>query len=285
MHQNFTHTDIVDNYLKGKLSEGERQAFEEKLRQDPLLANEISLQKDIYVALGDTRKAALKHRLNQLAVDHSPWAPWQGFKTAAVVSTLLMVGAGAYYYSKDTPATLPAKQQITYPQAYTLNRVPVPTIVPKKTPATVEGAVEQNRASVRPAAPSAKVVIPTIVRPEVVSEFGEDTPAIDYSDFKAPDKKTLQKPSYQNESVAIELLSDSEYDFHYQFYDDKLYLHGDFYGMPYKIIALNTEVDKKLFLEFDEAYYRIGEHRKVVPLGKIEDSTLVKSLRALGQVD
>ncbi len=292
MHQNFTHTDVVDRYLKGDLSGSERQAFEDKLRQDPLLAHEMSLQKDIYVALGETRKAALKHRLNQVSIDHSPWTRWQGFKTAAVVGTLLIVGASTYYYLDADDTITPAidtsvVERITYPKAHTLNHTPV-AIIPEREapnlPATVEEPVTRNDASVRSSSRT-RDIAPTIVRPKVVSEFTEDTPAIDYSDFKAPEKKTLQGASYQEEDVAIEALSDSEYNFHYQFYDGKLYLHGDFYGMPYKIIALNTEADKKLFLEFDESYYRIGEHRKVVPLVKIEDRTLVKSLRDLGKVD
>ena len=291
MYQNYT--DVVDRYLKGDLSGSERQAFEEKLRQDPLLAQEMSLQKDIYVALGETRKAALKHRLNQVSIDHSPWAPWQGFKTAAVVGTLLVVGASTYYYFNADATVAPiadtsVTQRITYPKAYTLNHTPVAIIPEKETPdvpATVEEPIAQNRVSVRSSTHRTKGIPSIIVRPEVVSEFAEDTPAINYNDFKAPEKTTLQGSSYQEEGVTIEALSDSQYNFHYQFYDGKLYLHGDFYGMPYKIIALNTDDDKKLFLEFDEAYYRIGEHREVVPLVRIEDSTLVESLRDLGKVD
>lgn len=291
MHQNYT--DLMDRYLKGNLSGSEQQAFEEKLRQDPLLAHEMSLQKDIYVALGETRKATLKYRLNQVSIDHSPWAPWQSFKTAAVVGTLLVVGASTYYYFNADATVAPvadtsATQRIVYPKAYTLNHAPI-VVIPKKetadVPATVEEPVAQNRVSVRSSPRHSRDISSTIVRPEVVSEFAEDTPAVNYSDFKAPEKKTLEGTSYQEENIAIEALSDSEYNFHYQFYDGKLYLHGNFYGMPYKIIALNTDDDKKLFLEFDEAYYRIGEHREVVPLVKIEDSALVESLRDLGKVD
>ena len=299
MHQNFTHSDIADRYLKGQLSKNEQWAFEEKMRQDPLLASEMALQKDIYQALGETRKAALKNRLDQVSIDHSPWASWQEVKMAAVVGTLLIVGASSYYYfGQSTESVTPLglgtdapTKNITYPKAYTLKHAPievVPEITAPEDEATTqpEAAIVQKSTTAR--SETSRVlptnIAPTIVRPDVVSKFTEDAPTINYSDFKAPEKQTLQGNFYQEEDIAIEALSDSKYDFHYQFYDNKLYLHGDFYGMPYKIIALNTETDKKLFLEFNDTYYHIGEHREVIPLVAIEDSTLVKSLKNLGKV-
>ena len=303
MHQNFTYTDLADRYLKGKLSEGERLAFEEKMRQDPLLANEMSLQKDIYQALGETRRIALKNRLNQVPIDHSPWTPWQGFKTAAVVGTLLLAGASYYYFDSsdepskataiDTPAS--TSESVVSPKTYTFipDRASEDVVPDSDAQATVE-AVDQSKEEVAPVTPSlsprttrppSRRATPTIVRPEVVSEFDEDETSVDYYDFRVPEKQLLQTNDHQQEDVAIEALSDSGYDFHYQFYDNKLYLHGDFHSSPYKIIALNTETNKKLFLEFDNAYYRIEKHRKAVPLIEIKDSALVKSLKNLSRID
>lgn len=295
MHQNFTHTDLMDRYLKGKLSASEQQAFEDKMQQDPLLASEMSLQQEIYNALSETRKSALKHRLNQVPVHQSPWAPWTGLKTAAVVGTLFLVGA-TYYYM-DSSTTLPKgtvelpNRQVSYPKAYVLDRAiestkteeNLPALPPS--PAPEEVAVEEEVPTSLPSPRKRSSATPTIVRPEVVSEFDEEVLSVDYDDFNVPEKQTLQGTSYQEEEVAIETLPDSDYDFHYQFYDNKLYLHGNFRGVPYKIIALNTEADKKLFLEFEGAYYRIGEQREAIPLVAIEDSVLVENLRSLSQAD
>ena len=289
MQQHFTHTEMADRYLKGKLSESERLAFEEKIQQDPLLASEMSLQRDIYQALGETRKVALKNRLNQVPIRHTPW---QGFRVAAVVGTLLLVGAGYYYqasWDKSAEGTVFANKGITYLETSPLNSTPVaPAPIPEARVSRVTDrpAVAERSRPIQPQigrASSRKA--PVIVRPDVVSEFDEDSPSIDYGDFNAPQKQALQSNAYQKEDVAIETLADSDYDFHYQFYDNKLYLHGDFQGTPYKVIALNTEADKKLFLEFDHAYYRIGVHREAVPLVRIKDTALVKSLKALSRID
>ena len=289
MQQHFTHTEMTDRYLKGKLSESERVAFEEKIQQDPLLASEINLQRDIYQALGETRKMALKNRLNQVPIRTTPW---RGFPVAAAVGTLLLVGAGYYYqtsWNEPTENMASVNEEVTYLETSPLNSTPVtPAPIPEARVSKVadQPATAERSRPTRPQArraPSPKA--PVIVRPDVVSEFDEDSPSVDYRDFNAPEKQALQGNNYRKEDVAIETLSDSDYDFHYQFYDNKLYLHGDFQGTPYKIIALNTEADKKLFLEFDHAYYGIGVHREAVPLVKIKDTTLVKSLRELSHID
>lgn len=291
MHQNFTYTDIADRYLKGQLSESERLAFEEKMQQDPLLANEMSLQQEIYQALSETRKLALKHRLNQVSIHHSPWAPWIGLKTAAVVGTLFLAGAGYYYFDLSVASAEEdssfSSTSVTYPKAYTLDHSAKGALKTKESvPAVSPPSEVTAQENITKTAPSKRTFsTPTIVRPDVISEFDEEALSVNYDDFNVPEKQMLQGSHYQEEDVAIEALLDSDYDFHYQFYDNKLYLHGDFRGMPYKIIALNTEADKKLFLEFHNDYYRIGEHREAVPLVKIEDSTLINSLKNLGQTD
>ncbi len=286
MHQNFTHTDLIDRYLKGKLPESERLALEESMRQDPMLEGEIGWEKDIYQAMGETRRAALKQRLDQVSVSTSTWS---GGKIAAVVGTALLVGAGAFYYNSQSDqtvveATAPAATStVTYPQAFVLEHTPAaPTVAPEET--TVPAA--DTRPTVEIEQPLAVATpTPTIVRPGVVSEFEEDMPTVDYDDFKAPEKQALQSNTYQTEEVAVEARTDGEYDFHYQFYDGKLFLHGNFDGYPYQVIALNTDDRKKLFLEFESTYYRISEHAEVTPLVAIEDQKLIQNLQKLSQVE
>ena len=291
MHQNFTYTDLADRYLKEKLSEDERLAFEEKMQQDPLLASEMNLQRDIYHALGETRKRALKNRLDQVPVHHAPWTSWPGVRTAAAIGTLLLVGVGYYYVASPAESTeavvapVSSVRPTIYSTTYALDHTPV-RAAPKVDVSAITKATNPPVATPSAEAPRTPArTTPAIIRPDVVSEFDEDVSSVDYHDFNVPEKQSLQGSAYQEEDVTIEARSDSDYDFHYQFYDNKLYLHGDFHSAPYKIIALNTETDKKLFLEFNHAYYRIGEHQRAVPLIKIEDSSLIKSLKSLNRVD
>jgi hypothetical protein len=288
MSQDFTYT--IDRYLKGQLSEEERRVLEEKMQQDPLLAQEVIWQKDIYHALGDVRRAALKSRLDNIVIHPTPHFFGQRWLTAAAVGTLLLAGS-AYYYltSKESiRAVIPQKVEapLTYPEAYTLQRVPQRSAPKRVALPTTPSQTSSSPSKVSNALSAENQRLqPTVIPPQVVSRFDEDPPAVDHNDFRAPEKSSLQANTYQEENVAVEALSNTQYVFHYQFFDNKLYLHGDFDQTPYKIIALNTENSKKLFLEFDGAYYRISEHRAVVPLTKIEDPTLVKSLKSMSVIN
>ena len=288
MNPNLTYT--IDRYLKGKLSEEERHALEEKMQQDPLLAQEVTWQKDIFHALGDVRRAALKGRLDSVVIHPTPHFFGQRWLAAAAVGTLLLVGS-AYYYLTSKEAELAVVPQkvaapLAYPEAYILQRVPqrsapavvAPVIVPSENFPSEVKASRTSSATTQP-------VQPTVVPPQVTSQFDEDTPAVDYRDFEAPEKSALQENAYQKENVTVEALSDNRYTFHYRFFDNKLYLHGDFDRIPYKIIALNTGDDKKLFLEFDGSYYRISKHKTAVPLVEIKDPALLENLKSVGAIN
>ena len=284
MSQKFT-PELIDRYLKGQLSESEQLTFDAQLRQDPLLSHEIKWQKDIHQALVDTRRNALKSRLDQVPVNTT--YSYGSLKIAAVVATLLIAAGGLYYtytqssaayepfYSDDSPA------RISYQEAYTIEQ---PTVKLKASSNNVSSAAapaeEETIIAVVPKAPKN----PAATQPQVVSSFTEETPNINYSDFEAPEKQALQANDYAADDVAIEALADSKYDFHYQFYDNKLYLHGDFQDTPYKIIALNTSEDKKLFLEFDGQYYHVNRRTEPTPLVAIEDTSLIKDLQQLGKL-
>ena len=285
MSQKFT-PELIDRYLKGQLSESEQLAFDAQLRQDPLLSHEIKWQKDIHQALVDTRRNALKSRLDQVPVNTT--YSYGSLKVAAVVATLLIAAGGLYYtytqssaayepfYTDDSPA------RISYQEAYTIKQPTVKLEAFSDNSSTV-AAVTAEKETVVAVAPKAPKN-PAATQPQVVSSFVEETPDIDYSDFEAPEKQALQANDYAADDVAIEALADSKYDFHYQFYDNKLYLHGEFQDTPYKIIALNTSEDKKLFLEFDGQYYHINRRTEPTPLVAIEDTSLIKDLQQLGRL-
>jgi hypothetical protein len=304
MSQDFTYT--IDRYLKGHLSEEELQAFREEMQQDPLLAHEVKWQKDIYRALGDARRAALKSRLDKVTVPTSPYAVGTWWLTAAAVGVLLLAGSAYYYLTPETSTlgTLPhVEAPLTYSKAYTVQRIPqrsaprvdAPRVdalgvdTPRaEAPATTSAPVPQSvsTSEVSGATPTkAPRTQPVVARPQVVSQFDDEAPVVDHSHFSAPTETALPASSYHEEEVTIEARADDRYSFHYQFFDHKLYLHGNFDQAPYKVIALNTKSSKKLFLEFGGSYYRISRTETVAPLVKIEDTVLIESLEAVGTLD
>ncbi|WKN41592.1 hypothetical protein [Tunicatimonas pelagia] len=293
MDQHFTYSEQVDRYLKGKLSASERAAFDEKIQQDPLLQNNVKLQQEIFQAIGETRKANIKARLNQIPIEQSPWLIGSPFRVAAVVSGLLVASVGTYLTltpSDSTfnpvdiasPETLSAKEQpiVQAPKPATVLE-PIPDVViPEPNESTLV-------ADARPTTiqRSATRELPTVRRPAVATEFSEDAIQVDYSDFEMPQKQALQANDAGETNISIERIVDKVYSFHYQFYDDKLFLHGDFAEEPYKIIALNTKSDRNLFLRYAENYYLLEEQTKISPMILIRDTTLVKQLNKLSAID
>lgn len=291
MNQRFIYSEKADLYLKGKLSVSERIDFEEKMQKDPLLQSEIKLQREVYQALGEARKAGLKARLNQVPVDKSPWFSGASFKTAAVVSALVATSIATYLTLTPAEKALDRKIRLSesaqWQHSENVNSLAAPK--PHIAIPTVEESTEvilvpdekTLTASNQPAAKLETKEIPTIKRPQVVSGFSEDEIALDYSDFDVPQKQALQTNISVDTEVAIEKVADDANPFHYQFYNGKLFLHGNFQEAPYNIIALNTENGRKLFLEYAGAYYHLEEQEAISPLISITDSSLVLELRRL----
>jgi hypothetical protein len=69
MSETFYNPENIEAYITNKMSAGEKYLFENELAKDPLLQNEIDLQKDIVEALKSNRKAQLKDRLNNIEVN------------------------------------------------------------------------------------------------------------------------------------------------------------------------------------------------------------------------
>jgi len=94
----------------------------------------------------------------------------------------------------------------------------------------------------------------------------------------------LEKDDARVSDISIETVADAKYPFHYQMMDQKLYLYGDFKGIPYKIIALNQGRRRQLFLHYESSYYLLNQMQiEIVPLQRITDSTIIKALNRLNE--
>ena len=289
MNQRFIYSEKADLYLKGKLSVSERISFEERMQKDPLLQSEIKLQREVYQALGEARKAGLKARLDQIPVDQSPWFSGAPFKTAAIVSALVATSIATYITLKPAEEELAYRVSLSEPSHWQYSENTNTLKAPKPAVNTTVEATEvvpepdektfvaSNQAVVKNEAKQT----PTIKRPQVVSDFSGDEIALDYSDFEVPQKQALQTNASIDTEIAIEKVEDQAHPFHYQFYNGKLFLHGDFQDAPYNIIALNTENGRKLFLKYAGAYYHLEEQEAISPLISITDSALILELRRL----
>jgi len=291
MDQHFSYSEQVDLYLKGKLSSSERIAFEEKIQQDPLLQSEMKLQQEIHQAISETRRAGLKARLDQVPIEQTPWFIGSTFKTAAVVSALV-VSVATYLAFAPTDSEISYEIDIVEEgfESYAPEaglEAPKPQALPEQQPKIANTAPVAEEATVPQPAITKKeeLVIPTVQRPSVTSDFSEDPIQLDYSDFEAPQKQALQNNTVNDANIAVEWIVDTDHTFRYQFYDDKLFLHGNFEADPYKVIAFNAKSVRRLFLEHAGQFYQLQEQKQIAPLVPIKDTALVKELRSLSAVN
>jgi hypothetical protein len=290
--------------LKHKLSEGERVAFERQLQQDPLLQNEVNLQRDIAASLAEVRKAELKARLDAIPVD-SPVA-WYGLSSvkwmaAAITAVTLSVASYLYFSAEDEAihqpvVSLDENATILERKAKVNKPAPVEEFINEaQTPQTPVAEHKDNTSdAVREVLSEKKtntqenvfntenkaVKLPEIVRPDIKADFDDDFQTKEYDDVQVPEKGLAQVEGVSAPNIEIENDEDAEYAFHYRYVDNKLYLYGDFKGIPYEILALNTAEKTRLFLKYDSNFYMINSlQTEVVPLEPIENQALINELK------
>jgi len=94
MSESFYNPENIEAYITNKMSAAEKAFFEHELAKDPLLNNEIDLQKDIVEALKSNRKAQLKNRLNNIQIDNT--VNYTGLKVAASILFAGLISFGGY---------------------------------------------------------------------------------------------------------------------------------------------------------------------------------------------
>ncbi len=299
-----TNFEFFDQYLKGKLSESKRSALEDQASHDPLLQSELKLQKGIYAVLAEERKAMLKHRLNQVPVGSSGWLSSMNIRWAAALGSLLLATGGTYFYMQydQKPAAAPATQPIDITpnteakpavpnQSSEFVAIPKPTVAKNSTASSdnisntkIAQAPDRGTKAVVKKKEVGRVKVPKMKQPNLPASFAEDSKAISYDDFVAPDKLIDEHTSSEHALVDVETNNSKRYSFHYRFEDSKLYLYGDFDEALYKVIALNRRDRRSLFLEYEYHFYAIDDHAtKITPLEMIGDSTLIRQLKKISE--
>jgi hypothetical protein len=285
--------ELLDDYLRNKLSAQEKSAFEELLQNDSALQKELRVQQQVVNSLKSARVAELKQMLNNVPITALPAAA-TGSSIVAKVAALLviagLVGGGfyVYYQSEDEPAqNISADSQV-------LNQTTVPSDQ-STTPSTdrIEPPVEQSDATGSVAEP---------IKPEVTND--EVAPSTKATDSVAPAARNVFEPGEEvksNEpavtsdankgtagvistpSIAIEAGingNNGKYNFHYQFKDNKLFLYGVFEKNLYELMEFFSNNKRTLFLYYKDNYYVLNEDdSKIKRLTPISDQALVKKLK------
>lgn len=299
MNYNSNHEELVSKYLEGEMTDVEKHDFEQQLVKNDALKEEFQFQKDILHEVQNVRKAELKARLNNIKVPANHFYQYVGVKTAALVAITVLIGFGAYYFlSEDqvqsTSQVDLTKDRIVVAEEENIPQMPEPeqgisqdAPISKQdearelaaTPAEDNQVAEQEELAQAPR--PTNVPQPNVSTPDVEDGFGED----EYESEEDPLDNIHsidEMNKTESEKVEVETVPNDNKDFHYQFYNNKLYLYGNFDEMPYEIIEFNADKSKLYFLFYDSAYYSLDNNQlKAAPLQELTDEELIQQLDEL----
>ncbi|AHM59169.1 hypothetical protein D770_04510 [Flammeovirgaceae bacterium 311] len=308
---NSHHNDHLDNYLLGKLSADEKAAMDARLAADSQLQEDMLFQQDIVHALQDERRMELKNRLNNIEVGAGGFSTAVGLKIAAGVALVGLMGTAVYFLSSsetEAPSELPVGI-IDFSDTDNLYTYSIPEKPAAKANPAVE-TLEITQAQLQKTAPATasvaardaqpktalpeKAVLPEstsravkaenqlniqVQKPQVVTDFKENEVNASSHLPEAPVDAMARNRQFSTQSIEVTAQLHEKYDFHYQFYDNKLFIFGDFKSKPYEILEINTEGSRVYYLFFENNYYGLkNNQQKLVRLKKITNDNLVREL-------
>jgi hypothetical protein len=277
--------EMLDDYIGNRLSGAEKAAFEGRLNADPELQRELKLQQGIVDSLRKARAAELKAMLNNIPpsaipAETSSVARWAG------VALVVIVAVGLYFYLQPEKET-----QISAPVTGTVSPNTEGEIVEEEqkpendeSPVVSQENTDQSAATKPESFPKKQQQTtntpstePKTPKMDVFDPTGETT-----DEAKAPENISLDQAEENDDSdIRAQIVSDHKnYNFHYQFTNDKLILYGAFDKNLYEIMEFISEDKRTIFLYFNDRFYllnTVGE--KVKPLSPVSDPALIQKLK------
>lgn len=279
---------LFDTYFQGKMDPAEQAEFEIQLHNDPLLQGEFELQKDVVNTIRESRKQDIKARLDQVKVGGPQSFNFVNVAASVTLATVISVGSYLYFNNEaekelnqvDLTASIEQAYQVeenipSMPEAIIDRNETEQSLISEQRPQSTVSSTETS--TTQPGI----VEIPQLEMP-AVPESMEDVNSLELEDDLANSSmgfdaiRSSDVPSFEIKSQYKEDL------FHYQFYDGKLYLYGDFNQTPYNILELKADNKRQVFLNHQNAFYLLNLNQKeMAPLVEIKDSTLIKELEIL----
>jgi hypothetical protein len=291
MNKGLNYSEKLEAYIRNELTANEKLELEEQLRQDPLLQNELILQRDIISSICDYRKNELKQRLNKIDVG-SKTASGDFTVGGALLGGIAIVGIAGFLIFQDSGNVLSSRQlsssvsQIPY-SADSTPAEEVPSQITKDLAPVADHSADSNvpemptdsHSNSKPVARAGKKSKPAVAPAPVVVTPNQSVvkeEEIRKDDHLVLPENTVSSPA--NSSKPTLIIADnnsSNYKLHYKYINDQLYLYG--FEKPYKIIDLPSQTQR--YLLYDGNFYKLNRNQpKVAPIQLVENQQEIKAL-------
>lgn len=292
---NIDYKDLIEQYLTGTISDGNKSMLESKLAADASMRAEMKAQGDIIQGLKDFRKNQLKARLDAIPVEVGVLGTMGQsalVKVAATIgSTALFVG-GLYYFNANPFNDVPKLDGLTpitaidaAPKAKDLGITELPGVAKPTAPALP--AETKQRAS--PLAEKETTPDQTPVATEEVAPLVNKPAVVEFDTDEEFEAEAISEEAISavanstsiNKPIDVEVMPARGADkLKYQFYEERLYLYGEFGNVPYEILEINSKDGKKTYLYHQEVFYKLSyPTSKISELEKVTNEALLKELK------
>jgi len=270
--------DLIDDYLTNRLSEAQKESFEQQLAADPSLKADVEFQRQIIESVKSARAAELKSMLNNIPI--SPVSKFTSLKVAAgIVGGALLIGSVYLFSSKglDEPITEPIDSVVI-----TENEL-IPSDVngfeEEREQATTTHAQQKETNSKTETTVKAPAVKKEVAKPtlEVIDPSAELVGSTSSPVNHGATIPTTPVTEVKSLDVAIDG-SNKKYKFHYQFTAGKVVLYGSFDDSLYEIIELNGG-KHAVYLYYQKKYYNLDDQATdITPLQVVTDKSILNKL-------
>jgi len=287
MRTNEEYKDLIDSLFKGNLSASETAQLETEALHNTSLQGELSLQRTLIEAIKANRKAELKARLK--AIEIAPVAGSQTWKYAAVVCGLFLTGVATIYFVTAKKQGAEEQEVTNIPmslQESTATKSVTAPLVIEGPVSKPDGEMPQMESSV---VKSTKKETKEAAESQVAEERVPTSPELNAPDAISHEplnkeiinpEHGLGKTSHLHASMTgVEVVKSKKHKFHYRYFDNKLFLYGDFETKTYEILELNTHNGQELYLKFENKYYDLEPNKtEISKLETVKDKETLKEL-------
>jgi len=309
MENNFS--EEIESFLSHKMTSTEKDVFLSQMESNPELKEQVQFQKDIINGIQVYRKEELKNRLVQIPVvgTETILQSLTTLKTAgiAAISTGVVITAVLFYnannqqsvtneknISENNPMaveeeTSPEKEQpvellekaanssIESSGENASESTEEQQVLSKGTTVKTESEEKQVNVSIQETEPAEEIAP---LEPDLIDNFDESDNLPKVSSIG---KKDITNISTKGEtSIAVEKIDDGIHNFHYKYFNNKLYLYGSFGQSMYEHIEVNPDNQKRLFLSYNNNYFEIKDNQKnITRLREIVDASIKAKLDSI----
>ena len=287
MLNNEQYIQQIEAYLKGELSPESASVLENEIAKNPILSNELDLQKSIIETIKESRKAELKARLNNIDVQSGSQSWW---KYAAVASLVTSFGAWMYFSTSPVIKTEQlegvnkTEEKVSSPSesAVNNNAVLAPNKVVNSEAVGKKELAEKETSSNKATKKDKKIKdqipsLPTLNTPEE----GKESEALN-KDLDAPRHNLTSTPHLASTVAGVEVVKSKKHKFHYRYFDTKLFLYGNFDSNTYDILELNTSNGQSLYLKYESKYFNLEQNKtEISKLEQVSDADILKKLEEI----